>query len=84
MLSTGMLRLRRSSSDRYDVGSEAVELEVKHERYGEASQVVCDDEELLERRIAAEEGWLVGAGACDMCLVDDMEEVRDRGVDRAP
>jgi hypothetical protein len=62
------------------VGSDAAELEVRHERYGEASQVVCEEEELLERRIGAEVGWLVGAGACDECRVEDIDEVRDRGV----
>jgi hypothetical protein len=58
-------------------------LEVRHDRYGEASQVVCEDEELLERRIAADVGWLVGAGACEECLVDELEELRDKGVVRA-
>lgn len=57
---------------------------MRHERYGEASQVVCDEEELLERRIAAEVGLLVGAGAWDECRVEDMDELRDKGVDREP
>lgn len=56
-------------------------MELRHERYGEASQVVWDEEELLERRIAVEVGWLVGAEVYE-CIVDELEDVRDSGVDR--
>lgn len=64
------------------MGSEAAELGPRHERYGEASQVVCEDEALLERRIGAEVGWLVGAGACDECDVDELEDVRESGIEK--
>jgi hypothetical protein len=65
---------RRSSSERYDEGSSGpyVAPRLRHDRYGEAIQVDCDDDADDVRRIGTD------VGCCKYELVDD---VRDIGCD---